>query len=480
MAAMLLVFLTSSPTAPYVAHSALGERHDVAAPAADVSVVKPDVPVTVAAPGAAIAPDAASPAGHASIGRTIDPSATLPSDPPSDISDGSSVRAEADGAVAAVSPGASNDVDPFQPSKPPIESSPITGTLKTNKRSSAARSYSLSFGVTGSGWDEGSKLNISLDRGYGNPVFAQAGGPFVAIGEEVYSTTSGEAVGRTGPAFGTRPLKALSADGKYFAIGDDDGIEVRNCEAGAMAAKLSGKSDGIRLELLSFGGPDRLFAVTTNKGGHYLQSWNLANKKLSKDVLLAMFDRQATLSADGKLLATPVINSGVLVYDIQRSPSKGKAKIAARIPIKPQTERGLMMIDGLRFSPNGAELIALCNRSERLLAWDRAGRVVFEQEGGLNVESVRSFQRPDAAIVWEPGGRGWLLQGAVFFDRRAGKVTWLIEEDSVRATWEVPHRFLDDERLAVCRTFGTEAELVDIKIPWKRIEQSLEAMRLDD
>ena len=156
-------------------------------------------------------------------------------------------------------------------------------------------------------------LRIALDPGRDGPLFANAGGPFVAIGNQVRHLTTGEIIGKTGIAYGVRPLRALSANGEYYAVGDTSGIDVHRTEDGKTLHQIRGKNFGVRLEFLAFGADDRLIAVTTNKGEHYVQSWNLTTGKLSKDVMLESFDRQATLSDNGKLLAVPFRNDGVLI-----------------------------------------------------------------------------------------------------------------------------------------------------------------------
>lgn len=318
---------------------------------------------------------------------------------------------------------------------------------------------------------DGSWLRIALAPGREGPLFAHAGGPFVAIGTQVRHLTTREVVGETGTAYGVQPLRALSAKGEYYAVGDTFGIDVQRTEDGKTLHQIRGKNFGVRLEFLSFGAADRLIAVTTNKGQYYVQSWNLTTGKLSKDVMLESFDRRAALSDDGKLLATPFSNEGVVVYDLRRSPSKGKAKVLARIPVPPP--RGsLTSFDGLRFSPDGSELIGSFDRGERIFVWDQTGQVVFEERTGFDLDGFWSFNSTETAVECDPAGRGWLLGGRLFLDRRLRRVTWMIAGDSTRSPYPRRH-FIDAKRVAVSSSNGDE--LIAIQIPWTKIEESLAA-----
>ena len=315
-------------------------------------------------------------------------------------------------------------------------------------------------------------LRIALDPGRDGPLFANAGGPFVAIGNQVRHLTTGEIIGKTGIAYGVRPLRALSANGEYYAVGDTSGIDVHRTEDGKTLHQIRGKNFGVRLEFLAFGADDRLIAVTTNKGEHYVQSWNLTTGKLSKDVMLESFDRQATLSDNGKLLAVPFRNDGVLIYDIRRSPSKGKAKVLVRIAVPPPASSGFTSLDGLRFSPDGSELIASLDRGERVLAWNQSGEVVFEERTGFDSDGIWSFNATESAVDWDPAGRGWLLGGRLFLDRGLRRVTWMIAGDTTRSLYPRRH-FIDDKRLAVSSNRGNE--LIAVKIPWAKIVASVAA-----
>jgi hypothetical protein len=322
-------------------------------------------------------------------------------------------------------------------------------------------------------WDGESTFSIPCKQTDHAPVYAQAHGPFVAIGRQVYSLADGTIVGETSGEFGSRQLRALSADGKYWASGDGDGVEVCRTDNGEVVSELGGKHAGVQLLFLAFGGPEKLFTITRSKGAHYLQSWDLASKKLRKDMMLEGFGRQTTLSDDGRFLATHDFSSGVLVYDIQKSPSKGRAKVAARIALDEPRTGGLSLLDGLQFSRDGAELVALYDRGERLTGWTTSGKILFDDTKGFFHDWPWTFD--SAAVEYEPTGRGWLLWDKLFVDRQQRRLTWLLDNDSTPGVHDSRHRFIGDDRLAVIVGAWNSGELVDVKIPWRKIEESLVA-----
>lgn len=101
-------------------------------------------------------------------------------------------------------------------------------------------------------------------------------------------------------------------------------------------------------------------------------------------------------------------------------------------------------------------------------------RAVFEFRG----PDLRSSWSGSAAyrgpvIEWEPSGRGWLLYGHYFLDRRHSRVTWVLMSDQDD---QERHCFLDNDRVLVRRGNGGQRQLIDVTVPWDKIDASLQAM----
>jgi WD40 repeat protein len=333
-----------------------------------------------------------------------------------------------------------------------------------------------SVDVEGQSWSDGSSFSIDVPRDAAF-TFARANGPFVAVGETVYSLLTAEPVGRARGVQRFNALTSLSADGKYFATADGTTLDVRDSKSGNTLESWQGTPSLSFIEFLEFADADHLI-TSARSGEQRVQVWDISTGKLSKDVKIEGNLRGATLTADGRYLALVVTNYGIVIYDVLRGPTRGKGKIAARIPITP-LERRFIDVDGMRFSPSGEEIAALCDNGTRVLCWKKNTDLVFEHSLGSDLSAfwsgAMSYQGP--AIEWAPGGRGWLFKGHTFLDRERRRVTWFLktEHDS-----QARHRFIDDDRLLVVRGRGDDRELVDLKIPWQKIDDSFAAMKDPD
>lgn len=332
----------------------------------------------------------------------------------------------------------------------------------------------VSLDVEGPSWSDGSTFSIAVPRDAG-VTFARANGPFVVVGETVYSLLTGQPVGRATSASRSNALSSLSADGKYFAAVNGSMLDVRECKSGSAVGAWQEMSGLSFIDFLEFADADRLIISTRASGEQRLQVWNISAEKPGKEVRIDGNLRDATLSADGRYLAMEVSNYGIVIYDVLRGPSRGKGKISARIPITP-LERRFVDVEGMRFASSGDELAALCDNGARLLCWDKTTHLVFEQTLGTDLSAfwsgAMSYRGP--AVEWAPGGRGWLLKGHTFLDRQRRRVTWFLKTEHDA---QARHRFIDDDRLLVVRGRGDDRELVDMKIPWKKIDDSFAAMK---
>jgi hypothetical protein len=140
-----------------------------------------------------------------------------------------------------------------------------------------------------------------------------------------------------------------------------------------------------------------------------------------------------------------------------------------------QAGQDAVEVDGLSFSPDGRELLAVVDRGARMLCWNTTGELLFEYASNVDMRALWTgacvYQGP--AVEGRPGGGGWLLNGHFFFDRDLRRVTWMLQTERDE---EARMQFLDEERLLLLRGEGAERRLADISIPWGRIGQALTAV----
>lgn len=323
--------------------------------------------------------------------------------------------------------------------------------------------------VEGPSWSDGSTYSITAPSGAAI-TFAHGNGPFVAVGQEVYSLPTGKPVGRTGRMPRPNVSAALSADGKYFAIADAGTLEVRDTKTGNALDAWQAASNLGFVEIIGFADADHLI---TSAPGSGVQVWKISTGKPIKEVKVEGHVRSATLSNDGRYLALAVMNYGIVIYDVLRGPTRGKGKISARIPIVAR-ERSFFDVAGMSFSSSGEEIAALCENGARLLCWDKTTRLAFEHVLATSAMIGGAAFHEGPAVEWAPGGRGWLLQGRTFLDRERRRVTWFLKTDHGSSA---RRRFIGDDRLLVVRGRRGDRELVDMQIPWKQIDDSFAAMK---
>lgn len=332
---------------------------------------------------------------------------------------------------------------------------------------------------------DGGDSTVSLPVPATDPliVFAQGASSFVAVAQTVYDLSTGDAVGKTGAfqARGRNALRALSPDGKYYASAEETrslNVEVRSCESGDWLYSLPLEGSFVKLTLLEFGAPGQLVTSARFGNGQRVGVWSLSDGSQIKELLVEPFERsQAALSADGRMLAIATSDSQILLYDLTQKPSGQKARPKLQIPLSP-TEFGAATVDGLHFSPDGEELLAVLDGGARIQGWNTTGELTFEQTSGVDLRAVwtgaRVYEGP--AIEWHPGGRGWLLGGHFFFDRELRRVIWMLQTGRDA---DARMRFLDAGRLMTLRSDGVNRRLADISIPWERIDRALLAVHGD-
>ncbi|MEX2118579.1 MAG: hypothetical protein WD847_03140 [Pirellulales bacterium] len=316
------------------------------------------------------------------------------------------------------------------------------------------------------GMDDDARVRIPLPQRDTPVVFAGGVAPFVAVGNQVWNLETVDALGKLAGNSPSDAMRAIAPDGKHYAVGNKGEIpwiEVGSCETGERVHLLPFRRAHLELQFLEFAGDGWLVSSARTLGDQRVQLWDISSGKLINEFRTEEFDsKKASLSRDGKYLAAAT-RFGAIVYDVQ------KGKVAASMT--PAAMRpGRVDIDGLAFSPDGQELAMLTDRGKRIVCFNGRAELVFEHDLSIDgTDGWFPFYR-GPAIEWEPGGRGWLLNGRSLFHRPRRQVVWRIknmDHQDARA------RFLDEDHVLVPRGEGDSRELVGLLIPWRRIEAEL-------
>lgn len=372
------------------------------------------------------------------------------------------------------------------PGTTPRDPAGSSNTDKSGKDSSDANTASSQAGGNdassstsevpiNSNWGDDSTISIPVPERDGHITFAKGLSPFVAIGKEVFSLKTGEPTGKFFSGYNGRGPRALSPEGKYFATASDPfghSVEIWNCETGKQIGDLKGKSTFSNAQFVEFLDATHLLAAFDDSGGSHVQIWDMVSEKMERNFPCETLEpKKAAVSPDGKYVAI-AIDVGILVVDIK------KKKVVARC-MAPDKQT-FNSCEGVRFAPDGQQLVAVCDVGKQIVLWNAQGQVVADQRLTVDVSSswAGAFVYEGAGVEWTPDTTGLLLKGHFLLDRESQKMVWVLRN-------RIPdvgsrYRFVDDERIAVTRGDGPSRELVCLPIPWTKIRASLAALGKKD
>lgn len=319
-------------------------------------------------------------------------------------------------------------------------------------------------------WDAPNALAISLER-EDLVVYARTA-PLVFVKDQVYDMQSGQPKFNTPVTTGkaAAPIwreAALSAEGTLLAVslGDfGEHAEVYDCRTGTVFRQVQPDKAGKKIMYLAFPSENELL-VCLEGGGGLIQLWELSSRKKTREMPCEEFDGyRADLHPDGQHLAVPVAG-GAIVYNFR------SRRVAARAVVPNASEKP----DGVRFSTDGQELVAVLNKGKRLVCWNSRAEVVLDQRLDIPTYVGTYFAPP---IEWVPDGSGWLINGHYLVHRASGRLVWRMEPSPLRA--EAGHRFVGNDKLAVVHGRTGMNELRVIDIPMRQINESAAAMQRGD
>lgn len=261
----------------------------------------------------------------------------------------------------------------------------------------------------------------------------------------------------------------LSPDGRYLVQGASGGgdkiVRVWSFQTGKLVAEL-GEANGIEdVDYLNFAAPHQLVVAWDSSGCHMLV-WDLEQGKALHRLTLPEA-KLIDVSPGGRYAA--LLFRGLLhVVDL----TSGQLVASSSVPM-PRSHVQAVADLGLRFSPDGAELAALCQFSQQhLVCWDLAsGRMTLHRPYNVNVYGDTGAEPP--YLEWLPGNNGWLYGGETLIDRQTGAAVWRLEDELL--PW---NRFVgQDAVLDIVRKYGRSEELRPVPVPAKDWTAAFQAAR---
>ncbi|MDB5309270.1 MAG: hypothetical protein JWO38_3472 [Gemmataceae bacterium] len=336
------------------------------------------------------------------------------------------------------------------------------------------------------GWGEGS-VAVPFEPGAA-VTFGPVGCPVAVVGLTVWDLKANKAVRKLAGPYEARGLRALSADGKYFAAGSkspnqqDTAVAVWSTETGQRVLDVPGDKKAL-VDLL---------AISRNKylllGGRHntqIDVWDVETGKVVKQ--LTVPDRRVesdklAFTPDGKYFACiahdkivvteTATNKEVAVTEppgpgVPADPPAGPKGVVPKRSARFDAIFVFAWTRGLAFSPDGTELAAFSTHpSPRLLVWNTKGELVTDEP----VPMPRTISHRNT-LEWLPDGSGWLVNGYLF-DRASKRVVVSIRVPF--ASDVLPH-LLDKDR--VIGVFGEDrGRLQTVTIPWEKLNVSLKQM----
>lgn len=347
-------------------------------------------------------------------------------------------------------------------------------------------------------WRDAGVAQVQLSRG--TPLtFAPTTRPVAVAGDELWDLAAGRPVTKLrGIQYDDRSMRALSGDGTVFALVlpiDASGperkppeIAIWSTTTGEPLTRVRSTANTGRIDLLSVT-PRVLLACPWHEAGTLIETWDVkTGKPLRRFKTPARISHDnAAASPDARFVAVQNSNA-IIVLDINagRQVAQLKQPQAIRdlgtdllIGGDPAEAAGLKAearsavfwsAEGLAFSPDGKELAGLFSKAgdDRLVIWDVKGNVV--QEAWV---PGRRFSIGGPAVEWVPDRSGVLVSGRYLFSRKAGRVVWAFSPPDSSG-----HRFhfLDRNWLLVADDVYSDCTLAGLRVPWDRIDKSIEAM----
>jgi len=319
-----------------------------------------------------------------------------------------------------------------------------------------------------------------------------SGCPVVIVDQDVWNLEQNRVVQRLEGTYGKYTMRALSANGEWFAVGvkassrTDPSITIWHTPTGKIQWEIPGRPvkssqiltltrDKYLLIEGSVAGQVEVWDVET---GEMMAPLQTPQKHLRRDSIAFAPGGESFVTKDARgqhlLLYNTQTGEQVakmdppLEMDVRREPS-ADIDNAPRPMRKPAPNDALFVysrLEALAFSPDGQALAALSAHPRmRLISWNRDGSLLFD-EAASGVTDV--LGTAEHSVQWLLDGKGWLLSGHIF-DRESKRVILKVR---LEFGDDLIVHIVDERRLL--GVFGhPPTEIALVEVPWDRLRRSL-------
>jgi len=276
----------------------------------------------------------------------------------------------------------------------------------------------------------------------------------------------------------SRPVSALSADGRFFVTHGLSPLElavwdiVAERQVGIIEPQHASTCS---LTFAAFAHSDRLLACGFGTPFQKVGVASPGPTRFHQFLREHEFDRSSlAISPGGRYLA--VFDKSRLLlrfYDIE------SAAPAGQVPLPRFEPAGPMNCECVAFSPDGREVAAMFfyNSNHHLACWDlTAGKLVDRIDFGGNLRAILGapFAYLFTPLEWFPGETRWLAYGQGIVDRHAGKLIWKIPDEPNRYRYGLRHVASDDCVLSVVNE-GSKFVLASVRLPLAEIDRAAQS-----
>jgi hypothetical protein len=313
-------------------------------------------------------------------------------------------------------------------------------------------------------------------------TFGPAACPVAILGTTVWDLNQNKEVGKLAGTYEARGLRALSADGKFFAAASkspnqaDTAVTVWNTATGERILDVPGVKN-VYADLLVIARSKYL--LLGGRHGNTIDVWDLDTGKVTKHFTVP--DRRVeadkiAFTPDGKnyaciahdkIVVTETASNKQVAVMAPPGPGADPTAKGGKRPPKLDAVFVYTWTKSLAFSPDGTELAAFSTHpAPRLMVWNVKGELTLDEP----VPMPRTISHRNT-LEWQADGSGWLVNGYLF-DRASKRITLSIR---VPFAADIMPHLLDKGR--VVGVFGDDkGKLQTFAIPTEKLAASLKVM----
>jgi len=316
------------------------------------------------------------------------------------------------------------------------------------------------------------------------------------VDQHVCDSVQGHVVQRLEGTYAKDSNRALSGDGKWFAVTSERSekketlvrITVWHTPSGEVLCTVP-ECPREHEDIVLFSQSRYLMVGGLERG--QLDVWDLESREQLAPIAIPVSPyinkNSIALTPDGECVATTDpwgehlvlcnVKSGQTIAELdcplemlnyrQSRLSAARGQPSERKPDTKNARSIYKDLKAIEFSPDGQEIAAFSVfPCPRLLCWNRQGKLVFDEPIGVSRMSP-VMERVQYPLQWLPDGSGWQV-GGVIFDRKSKRPLMRVRSKQ----YDFIVQLLDGNRLLT--VYGDAlTEINVLEIPWTRLRQSL-------